>query len=506
MARQALYRRYRPQRFAEVVGQERTVDILRAAVAQGRLTHAYLFSGPRGTGKTSVARILAQAANCAHPVGGEPCGACPSCQAAEAGRHLDIVEIDAASNRGIDEIRDLKERLAHQPVQGSTKVYIIDEVHMLSADAFNALLKTLEEPPPHVLFILATTEPQKLPVTVVSRCQRYEFHRLSPVQIAEQLARVLTQEGVAFEPEALEVLAEAADGALRDALSLADQVVGAVEPLTAEAVRPLVGSLDRGRLGRLWEAVTGPSPAAVAQALEAAYHEGAEVRLVLREMAQLLRDVMVWREVGPEAFPPYRRRWLGPWAERLRPDLDAEAWLLALETLAEAEGRLRGGFPPLLVAELALFWVQRRIGAQASAPQAEVPSLAAERAEPRAQAAEPPQEPEPAGPLAPRWPEVMQRVRERRWLYVLLQQARVEEAPDGLVLCFPFEGLKARLQRSDLKPVFEEALRQVYGPAVRYRVTTGPAAKPAASEDRAEVKRRIRQMLGDEVRLIGFEE
>lgn len=512
MARPALYRLYRPHRFADVVGQSRTVAILRAAVAHGRLTHAYLFSGPRGTGKTSVARILAQAVNCENPQAGEPCGQCPSCLAADDGRHLDIIEVDAASNRGIDEIRDIKERLAHQPVMGRVKTYIIDEVHMLTAEAFNALLKTLEEPPEHVMFILATTEPQKLPATVVSRCQRYEFERLSTPVIARHLGQVLDREGAEYQLEALEILADAADGALRDALSLADQALAESGPLTVERAHQLVGSLDRTRLDRLLAAFWEGGPSGVATALAEAYHEGAEVRQILRDVARSLRDLMIFRSAGAEPFPGYRQAWLRQWAERVPSEIGVEAWVGAIETLAEAEGRLRGGFPPLLVAELGLYKAQRILQRTESLrPAAPPPAIEApvDKEPAPAQAAKPApasaEETEGSQGTAG-WAELLKRLRRsRRTLWALLQQAEVTQLGARVVITFRYPAHRDLFASAESKAFFEGAFRQVYGAEVTYEVRVAGEEPVAAIPDPKEVKERVRRTLGEEVRLSGFD-
>ena len=226
MGYQALYRRYRPARFEDFVGQEAVIKTLRSQVMSGRIAHAYLFCGTRGTGKTSTAKVFARAVNCEHPDNGDPCGSCAACEALSAESSLDILEIDAASNNGVDEIRDLREKVKYPPQNGRYRVYIIDEVHMLSTGAFNALLKTLEEPPSYVVFILATTEPQKLPATILSRCQRFDFHRIPMHQIISRMKVAVEKEGIAAQDAALSRIARAAEGGMRDAWSIMDMCLG----------------------------------------------------------------------------------------------------------------------------------------------------------------------------------------------------------------------------------------------------------------------------------------
>ena len=224
MSYQALYRKWRPDNFNDVKGQDTIVTTLRNQINADRIGHAYLFCGTRGTGKTSVAKIFAKAVNCEHPVDGNPCGECPTCKAIAAGTSMNVIEIDAASNNGVDNIRQIREEVQYSPTEGRFKVYIIDEVHMLSIGAFNALLKTLEEPPAYVIFILATTEVAKIPITILSRCQRYDFHRITIETIAGRLSELMKAEGLNVEDKAIKYVAKAADGSMRDALSLLDPV------------------------------------------------------------------------------------------------------------------------------------------------------------------------------------------------------------------------------------------------------------------------------------------
>ena len=244
----ALYRKWRPQRFEDVVGQRAIVTALKNQITAGRVGHAYLFTGVRGTGKTTCAKIFAKAVNCLHPEGGDPCGKCEICKGIDNGSLLDVVEMDAASNNGVDDIRDLRDETAYTPSACQYKVYIIDEVHMLSTAAFNALLKTLEEPPAHVIFILATTETPKVPATILSRCQRYDFTRIGPEDIARRVEYIAGEEKLELTSDGAELIARLADGALRDALSILDTCAGVTAKIGADVVRRMAGVTDRSYL------------------------------------------------------------------------------------------------------------------------------------------------------------------------------------------------------------------------------------------------------------------
>jgi len=297
--RQTLYLKYRPQRFAELVGQEVVATTLRNAVREGRLSHAFLFTGIRGTGKTSAARILARAINCEALEDGEPCGVCQPCLAIAEQRSLDVIEIDAATNRGIDEIRDLRERAQFLPSQFRTKVYIIDEAHMLTPEAGNAFLKTLEEPPEHACFILATTEPQRLADTILSRCQRFDFRRIPVDAIAAQLSSICAREGVIATPEAIALVAEAAGGSLRDALSLLDRLLGlAGGELNREVVQAGLGMADPHALVRLAAALARADVAEAWGELHQLQAGGVEPRQLIRSLGNLAKD-QLWRELSP---------------------------------------------------------------------------------------------------------------------------------------------------------------------------------------------------------------
>ena len=294
MAYVALYRRWRPESFADLVGQEHISRTLSRAVTSGQISHAYLFTGPRGTGKTSTAKILARALNCAEGPTLTPCGVCDSCRSISDGSSMDVFEIDAASNRGIDEIRDLRESVKFAPTEGHYKIYIIDEVHMLTTEAFNALLKTLEEPPERVIFILATTEPHKVPATIQSRCQRYDFHRITVTEIRDRLIYVCKESDIAAEEDALDIIAVQADGGMRDALSILDQCMALAEgTLTAERVQEALGLVGRAWIRRMAGEIAARDAAALIAQLSELLQSGRELKQVLAELAQYFRRLMI---------------------------------------------------------------------------------------------------------------------------------------------------------------------------------------------------------------------
>ena len=355
MGYQASYRRYRPQDFDQLVGQQHVVTTLQNALLAGQVAHAYLFTGPRGTGKTSVARILAKAVNCERAPTANPCNQCDSCRAVNNGTALDVIEIDAASNRGIDDIRDLREKVSLAPAGGRKKVYIIDEVHMLTAEAFNALLKTLEEPPGHVIFILATTEPQKVPLTIASRCQRFDFHRLDVSQIVPRLVQVATAAQSRLTPEAAALIAQRADGALRDALSLLDQclVFGGSE-ITADVVHSVLGTLRGDELKTATDAIQRGDVRTVLLWLQHLLDSGRDPAQVAQDLGEHFRTLLWARTMGHTTPMP-------GWTESAWADLcrQAEPWPLgrlaeAMRVLVAVENDIRRAAQPRLMLETAI--------------------------------------------------------------------------------------------------------------------------------------------------------
>ena len=298
----ALYRKFRPQNFSEVKGQDHIVTTLKNEIAAGRIGHAYLFTGTRGTGKTTVAKIFARAVNCEHPLpDGSPCGECDTCRAIAEGTSMNVMEIDAASNNGVENIRSIIEDVEYPPAAGKYKVYIIDEVHMLSAGAFNAFLKTLEEPPAYVIFILATTELQKIPVTILSRCQRYDFHRISVETIAARLKELTEKEGVKASDDALNYVARAGDGSMRDALSLLDQCINFYlgEELTYDKVLSVLGAVDTEVLSRIINYVVDQDIKGVCSVVDAVMMEGRDLNSFVSDLIWYLRDMLLYKN-APE--------------------------------------------------------------------------------------------------------------------------------------------------------------------------------------------------------------
>lgn len=294
MAYTALYRVYRPQTFQDVVGQAHVTTTLRNALREGRLSHAYLFNGPRGTGKTSAARLMAKAVNCQQPQDGEPCNQCATCRAITDGTVTDVLEIDAASNRGVEEIRDIRDKVKFAPSDVRYKVYIIDEVHMLTTEAFNALLKTLEEPPSHVLFILATTEPHKLPATIISRCQRFDFHRIPLKEIAQYLRQICEAQGVQAEEQALQLVAKMAEGGMRDALSLLDQAISfSADMVKASDVIQITGTVSQAYFSVLARHIAEQNVAEVMEQFDRIMVQGKDPEQFLQDFLYYYRDMLL---------------------------------------------------------------------------------------------------------------------------------------------------------------------------------------------------------------------
>ncbi len=356
MSYTALYRKFRPSTFEEVKGQEHIVTTLKNQIQADRLGHAFLFCGTRGTGKTSVAKILAKAVNCEHPVNGSPCNECATCKAIQAGTSMNVIEIDAASNNGVDNIREIREEVAYRPPQGKYKVYIIDEVHMLSTGAFNALLKTLEEPPSYVIFILATTEAHKIPVTILSRCQRYDFHRLSIDTITGRLRELMDKEGVEAEEKALRYIAKTADGAMRDALSLLDQCIAFYmgQKITYERVLSVLGTADNEVFSRLLRQVLSGNVAACIHILEELLIGGKELGQFVADFTWYMRNLLLIKtSEHPEEVLDVSMESLKALEEESQM-IDVETLMRYIRVFSELSNQLRNATQKRVLVEVAL--------------------------------------------------------------------------------------------------------------------------------------------------------
>lgn len=354
MSYRALYRVFRPQTFAEVRGQDHISTTLKNAILTERLAHAYLFCGPRGTGKTSSAKILAKAVNCLDLQNGEPCNQCANCRAINEENFLDVLEIDAASNRGIDEIRDLRDKVRFAPSQGKRKVYIIDEVHMLTNEAFNALLKTLEEPPAHVLFILATTEPQKIPLTILSRCQRFDFRKINTEEIRDHLAEIVREEQVEIADDALNAIARKAAGGMRDAISVLDQCIAfAGSRIELEHVELVLGTISEEDTAALMDAVIQQAYGQLFTLLHDFVQRGKDVKQILRDCIQYCRQLLLLKVAPKEQLIELSLDSLGKAKEQANA-LPVEFLGRMINRLAAAEKDLRYSNQPQILLEAAL--------------------------------------------------------------------------------------------------------------------------------------------------------
>ena len=477
---QSLYRKYRSQTFADLVGQDASSRALQGAIIGGRVAHAYLFSGSRGTGKTSAARLLAKALNCTgrQRDSAEPCNKCDSCTEMMAGTSLDLIEIDAASNRGIDEIRDLREKVNLAPALGPKKIYIIDEAHGLTGDAFNALLKTLEEPPPHAVFVMCTTDAQKMPLTVIGRCQHFVFRRHSEDQIIERLSYIAKQEKLEVEPEAMRLIARTGQGSMRDAVGLLDQLVPlASGPISLQAARSLLGIADPRVLDTLLDNVLAGRAAEALTELDRLYAEGAELRQVVRGLMEGCRDRLV------EALTKHDQQT----AQRLSDVLDA---------LLHLDGEVRRHAEPRFLVEATL--ARLAVGAEPA------PSPAAQSAASSPTRREVESAPTPSargdaavGDTPPSgWVDVLEKL--NRTVRAVYLDAQPEVDGSVLVLWFKygFHHKKAQEQSSQLMPHVRAWLGDDVRIDFRLREGDTPGPKPASPEDDPFVREVVRRFDG----------
>ena len=437
---QVVARRYRPQLFADLVGQEHVARGLSGAIESGRIGHAYLFTGARGVGKTSAARIYAKALSCEQGPAAEPCNECDSCRAIAAGQDVDVVEIDAASNRGIDEIRQLRQNVAVRPARGRYKIYIIDEVHMLTREAFNALLKTLEEPPAHVKFVLCTTEPEKLPITILSRCQRFDFTTVDTPSIARRLAQIVEAEGADVSAEALRLIARRAAGSMRDSQSLLEQLLGSASgKIGVDDVHALIGTGREERIGELVVALAGRDAARALAVLDASLEGGADAGGVLEQLLAALRDCLL-ASVGCEASLLTQSQGLGVDLAGLGGRLGTATLLAMLQILDQSLSRMRTSGHAAILAEMAVIRLATledlesvataidRLASPAAAAAAPAPTPQKKTADLIAESAEPAVSPPAGSPSAAATPGVTSPAAQRS----ITKVSSPEAAPPGL--------------------------------------------------------------------------
>ena len=508
MSYQALYRAWRPSTFSEICDQDAVVKTLKRQVETGHIAHAYLFCGSRGTGKTTAAKVLSRAVNCLSPVDGDPCGECEICRAILRENCMDVLEIDAASNNGVDEIRDLREKIKYPPTLTKYKVYIIDEVHMLSTGAFNALLKTLEEPPHHAVFILATTEPQKLPATILSRCQRFDFHRISVEAIVARLRVVLNGIGREAEDEALLEIARAAEGAMRDALSLLDVCLSFTEgTVSAELTRDVLGTTGRDFMFAFTDALIGWDAAATLNRIDEAMRRGSDPRVFSLDAASHLRAVLLADIAGDELskileITPEDAARFHEQASRA----NREQLMRSMELFMRVESEMKWATQPRTILELA--------AVRASHPEQEPDAALAERLEcierrleggafvPAASAAAKPSEPAPAPAPKPiqaskqenlpadappqAYLDAMEKVgADNPSIRSMLGKMRfsgVEE--DVVTVCFGRDAVIVRRLLESRAQLIEAALSDAFGKPMRLRMqneSEAPARAPAAA-------------------------
>ena len=483
----ALYRKWRPQRFEDVVGQRAIVTALKNQITAGRVGHAYLFTGVRGTGKTTCAKIFAKAVNCLHPVNGDPCGECEICKGIDNGSLLDVVEMDAASNNGVDDIRDLRDETAYTPSACQYKVYIIDEVHMLSTAAFNALLKTLEEPPAHVIFILATTEIQKVPATILSRCQRYDFTRIGPEDIARRVEYIAGEEKLELTSDGAELIARLADGALRDALSILDTCAGVTAKIDADVVRRMAGVTDRSYLFHISDALEAQDAAAALAQLAQLRQQSVDVKRLTEELIAHYRALMLAALPGGQAL----LSGVSPEEEALYlqkgPEMGQREAIRAIRTLGTALEHMTRGSDQRIELELALFSLSEPPQQMQAAAVQPAPARAAQPEAPRpfAAAVQPfasaPVQPAPAAaaPQTPAAAEPAPAVQQTP-----LQPA-APEAPSAPAEELPPMPDEPPVQQSDAALPWDEPAPQAPPPEepVAQPEQSAPVEQPPAAEE-----------------------
>ncbi len=495
----SLYRKYRPRTFAEIVGQRHVTQTLTNAVKANRIAHAYLFCGPRGTGKTSTARVLAMALNCDRGPTPEPDGDCESCRRIIQGNALDVIEIDAASNRGIDEIRELRERVGLAPADARMKIYIIDEVHMLTPEAYNAFLKTLEEPPAHVVFVLATTEPHRVLPTILSRCQRFDFRRVGIADLETMMREIAAKEKLKADGRAVTLLAHAADGSARDALTLLDQAVAyADDEITPEIVSEILGGIDFDLLAEFADIVIERDPSAALRFVERVVAEGKDLRQLVGALIKHFRDLLLLvidrRSRDAVALPEEALAR----AAKQASSLSSDEVVRVLDILAETDRELRYTSQPRLLVELAAVRICRGAHVAAApvepAPRQRRPAAAATRPaeavgpqpEPEAEAANVAEAPEGSSDLTEirrRWDEVVADLQRARKISesAFLREAVPVALEDGVLVLEFSQQFHHDQMTEKRREVVAAAVNRIFGVSVRLKVRMAPEASRASA-------------------------
>lgn len=467
MAVVALYRKYRSQKFEEILGQDHVCQTLINSLKNSRISHAYLFTGPRGVGKTSVARILAKAVNCDSTVDGEPCDECLTCQAIKKGRALDLIEIDAASNRGIDEIRELREKIKFAPTEGKYKIFIIDEVHMLTKEAFNALLKTLEEPPVHAIFILATTEAYKVPATVLSRCQRFDFRRIRLGDLVNRLDHIAKSEGIKIDSEALKMIAETSEGGFRDAISLLDQLASYGEKkVGVEEIRLVLGLSDLEAIENFIDCLNKNNTQNGIFLINHLISDGYDLHQFTKSVIELLRKILLVKISGSANLEMSEER--VEKIQKLAQDLPVNKILRAIELLTAAEKEFKASAFPQLFLEMALVKLAIEDEVKAESLEVKPEKIVKDKIKEEAKEKKPAKK-QKAGSkednnFLERWLEVIAEVKSKNnSISAFLKVAKPEVLDDNtIILNFPYKFHKERIEDPKNRKILEVALDKVY--------------------------------------------